>query len=70
MVCVILSVWHIEDPRLGVSQVRRICDLDCSSEQHRVLNPPMEFKNGTHVLLDSSPVPTTESGRSSQDSFG
>ena len=57
----------MEVPRLGVeselqlpaiatatSDPSHICDLQCSSWQHRILNPLSEARDQTHVLMDSS----------------
>ena len=31
----------------------RICDLCCSLQQHRILNPLSEAMDGTHMLKDA-----------------
>ena len=59
----------MEVPRLGVKSdlqlpacptvtvtwdLSHICDLHCSSRQHRILNPLSESRERTRVLMDSS----------------
>ena len=48
----------------AMPDLSRISDLNLSSQQHRILNPMSEARNGTCVLMDSSrvvsPVPQQE----------
>ena len=62
---------HREVPRLGVESELQlpayttaaarpdpslICDLHHSSQQRRILNPPNEVRDRTHILIDSSGI--------------
>ena len=62
-------LWHMEVPRLGVQlelqlpayttttamqDPSRICDLQHSSWQRRVLHPRSEARDRTHIHLDTS----------------
>ena len=64
-----LHPQHMEVPRLGVElelwplafatatqNPSHICDLFHSSRQHRILNPPSEARDRTHILMDASQV--------------
>ena len=59
----------MEVPRLGVESelqlpahttatatrdLSRVCDLHHSSRQHQILNPLIEVRDQTHVLMDTS----------------
>ena len=61
----------MEVPRLGVKlelllraynratsmqDLSRICDLHCSLWQHQILNPLIEAREGTHILMDPRQV--------------
>ena len=63
--------WHLEVPRLQVeSELQlpacttatatldpsRICDLCCISWQHRILNPMMEARDQTGILMDAGQI--------------
>ena len=63
---------HMEVPRLGVESelllpvyieatakldLRQICDLHCSSQQLRILNPLSRSRDRTHILMDTSQIP-------------
>ena len=37
-------------------ELSRICDLHCSSQQCRILNPLSEARDQTHILMDTSRV--------------
>ena len=62
-------LWHMEVPRLGVeSELQlpaytivtatpdpiRVCYLDHSFWQHRILNPLSGTRDQTHILMDTS----------------
>ena len=62
-------LWHMEVPRLGIElelqlpaytsatampDLSCICDLHHSSQHHRILNPPSEVRDQTHILMDIS----------------
>ena len=66
-----LRCWYLEVPRLGVQSelqllvyatatamwdLSHICDLHYSSWQHRILNPVIEARDRTHILMDPSQV--------------
>ena len=72
-------LWHMEVPRLGTESElqlpatatatpdpRRICNLHCSSQQHRILNPLREARDQTCILMDMSQVlnPLSHNGNS------
>ena len=61
----------MEVPRLGIESelqllayatttatlnLSHICDLHCSSQQHRIVNRLSEATNQTHILMDASRV--------------
>ena len=65
------QVRHMKVPRLGVESEPELpayttaiatwdpnhtCDLHCSSRQRRILNPPSEARDQTHILLDTSQI--------------
>ena len=67
-----LQVQHMEVSRLGVKSelqlpayttatatldLSRLCDLHCSSQQCRILNPLNEARDQTLVFMDTSQLP-------------
>ena len=65
------TLWHVEIPRLEVKlelqlpacaaatvtqDPSHICDLHHSSQQHQILNPLSEARDGTLILMDTSQV--------------
>ena len=59
----------MEIPRLGGGQIgatyntvtampdsSRICDLYCSLQQHPILNPLIEARDRTHILMDTRKI--------------
>ena len=73
--------WHMEVPRLGFESelqlpayttaratpnLSRICNLSCSSRQHRILSPPNKARDPTRIFMDTSPVlnPLSHKGNS------
>ena len=70
-VCLFLGphLWHMEVPRRGVEperqlqayttamqDVRCICDLYHSSQQHHILNSLSKARDQTHTLMDMSQI--------------
>ena len=66
-----LHPWHMEVTRLGVesalqppaytavittSDLGHVCDLHHSSQNHWILNPVSEARDGTRILMDTSRV--------------
>ena len=66
-----LHLWHMEVPRLGVQSKLKlpvhttaiatwapslVCDLQCSSKQHQILNPLAEARDQTCICMDTSRV--------------
>ena len=64
-------LWHMEVPRQGVqselqllayatatatSDLSQVCDLQHSSRQHQILNPPMEAKDRTCLFMGASQI--------------
>ena len=47
------SCWPMPQP---IPDPSRICDLHCSSQQHRIINPLSEDRDWTLVLMDTSQV--------------
>ena len=62
-------LWHVEVPRLGVESELQLpayttatavqdpshtCDLHHSSGQCRILNPLIEARDQTHILMDTN----------------
>ena len=60
--------WHMEFPRLGIElrpqqlayataaatwDLSLICDLHHSSQKRQILNPLIEARDGTHILMDT-----------------
>ena len=67
-----LHLQHMEVPRLAVESELQlqayatamaipdpshICDLHHSSQQHQILNPMGEARDGTHILTDTTSGP-------------
>ena len=63
--------WHVEVPSLGVESelqlpayitvtatgdTRHVCDLHHSSQQYQILNPLIEARDRTCILIDPSQV--------------
>ena len=78
--------WHMEVPRLGVTLELQLlayatasatpdpshsCDLHCSLQQCRILNPLTGASNRTHILMDTSRAynPLSHEGNSPCSSF-
>ena len=64
-----LHLWHMEVTRLGVESelqllacatgtampdLSGVCNLHCSSQQHRILNPLSKARDWTPILMDTS----------------
>ena len=59
---------HMKVPRLGVKSelqllaytamqdLSHVCDLHHSSRQHQIPNSLIEGRDGTHILVDTSPI--------------
>ena len=77
---------HMEIPRPGVESelqlpahteaiatwdLSHVCNLDCSSQQCQILNPLIEAKDWTHILMDTSRVlnPLSHNGNSTIQNF-
>ena len=43
-----------------IRDLSHVCDLHQSSQQHQILNPLSEARDGSHVPMDVSQVLTTE----------
>ena len=52
--------WELQllayGPAIVTADLSCVCDLHHSSQQHRILNPLIEVRDQTHILMNTSQV--------------